>query len=104
MKEEKRQHPRIPLPARAWIADGRRTLYLRIHDLSLGGLSVSAPVSFAAADQVELRIELPGGGQVRARGEIRWVRGDGERGPRMGARFLEFHEGEEELFKLFGRA
>ncbi len=102
---EKRQHPRVPVPARAWIADGQHTIYLRLHDLSVGGLSVRAPVPFAAADPVELRIELPGGIQVRARGEIRWVRdGGGESGPRMGARFLEFHEGEEELYKLLGSA
>jgi hypothetical protein len=102
--EDKRRHPRLPLPARAWIEDGRHTYYVRVHDVSAGGLSVRAPVPFEASDCVELRLELPGGVQVRARGEIIWVRSNrgGESGPRMGARFLEFHEGEEALYKLLG--
>ena len=105
--EDKRRHPRLPLLARAWIEDGRHTVYLRVHDVSCGGLSVRAPVPFAAADAVEVRLELPGGLEVRARGEVMWVRpepGESSGGPRMGARFLEFHEGEEALFKLLGRA
>jgi hypothetical protein len=104
--EDKRRHPRLPLMARAWIEGGRHTVYLRVHDVSCGGLSVRAPVPFAAADSVELRLELPGGIEVRARGEVMWVRPGpgGESGPRMGARFLEFHEGEEALYTLLGRA
>jgi len=43
---------------------------------------------------------------VRARGEVVWVRSSAavESGPRMGARFLEFVEGEEELYQLLGNA
>jgi hypothetical protein len=43
---------------------------------------------------------------VRAAGEVVWVRSGsaGESGPRMGARFLEFLEGEEELYDLLGNA
>ena len=104
--EDKRRWPRVPLAARAWIEDGHHTMYVRVHDVSRGGLSVRAPVPFAAADAVEVRLELPGGVVVRARGEIMWVKPEpGETsGPRMGARFLEFHDGEEALFKLLGRA
>ena len=103
---EKRRHARFPSHARAWIADGEHTLYLRVHDLSLGGLSVRAPVPFAANDVIEVRLELPGGIRVRARGEVRWVRETaiGESGARMGAEFTDFEEGEEDLHELLGHA
>jgi hypothetical protein len=78
---ELRRHQRLELPVRCWIIDGSHTVYLRVHDVSAGGL-------------------------VRARGEVVWVRPDGGEvsGPRMGARFVEFLEGEEELYKAVGRA
>ena len=103
---ENRRHERRGLPVRCWIVDGRHTVYLRVHDVSAGGLSVRAPVPFHPAGPVEMRVELPGGTLVRARGEVVWVRPDGGEvsGPRMGARFLEFLEGEEELYKAVGRA
>jgi hypothetical protein len=100
----KRKHPRVALPARCWIGDGLRTVYMRVHDLSRGGLSVRAPVPFAPSETVELRLELPGGRNARARGEIVWVRSTreaaGESSPQMGARFIEWLAGEEELYKL----
>ena len=96
-----RRHPRIRVAARCWIGDGRRTVYMRIYDLSRGGLSVGAPVPFAPADAVELRLELPGGRTARARGEIVWVRRSREmgedEGARMGARFVEWLAGQEAL-------
>ena len=103
---EHRRHPRLELPARCWIEDGEHTVYLRVHDVSRGGLSVRAPVPFQPAGAVEMRLELPGGRLVRVRGEVVWTRPDGGEasGPRMGARFLEFVEGEEDLYRLLGNA
>ena len=103
---EQRRHPRFELAVRCWITDARHTLYLRVHDISRGGLSVRAPVPFAPMGKVEVGLELPGGQRVRARGEIVWVRTAtaAASGPRMGARFLEFVEGEEELYRLLGNA
>ena len=103
---EQRRHPRFELAVRCWITDARHTLYLRVHDISRGGLSVRAPVPFAPSGQIEVGLELPDGRRVRARGEVVWVRSSSatESGPRMGARFLEFFEGEEELYTLLGNA
>ena len=103
---EQRRHPRFPLAVRCWITDVRHTLYLRVHDISRGGLSVRAPVPFAATGRIEVGLELPSGQRVRARGEVVWVRPSTMEtsGPRMGARFLEFVEGEEELYELLGHA
>jgi c-di-GMP-binding flagellar brake protein YcgR len=103
---EKRRHPRIDLPVRCWIMDQRHTLYLRLHDLSRGGLSVRAPVPFAPAGRIDVGMELPTGRRMRATGEIVWVRNaaQSESAPRMGLRFLEFLEGEEDFFDLLGNA
>jgi hypothetical protein len=106
-QREQRRHPRFELAVRCWITDSRHTLYLRVHDISRGGLSVRAPVPFAAAGPIEVGLELPGGRRVRIRGEVVWVKpstSEQESGPRMGARFLEFVEGEEELYQLLGNA
>jgi hypothetical protein len=103
---ELRRHRRLDVLVRCWITDPRYTLYLRLHDLSRGGLSVRAPVPFAATSTIEVNLDLPGGGRMRARGQVVWVRtGEaGESGPRMGARFVEFVEGEEQLYALLDAA
>jgi hypothetical protein len=105
-EREQRRHPRLEVAVRCWITDERHTVYLRLHDISRGGLSVRAKVPFAPAGKIEVGMELPGGRRVRARGEVVWVRpqSTGETGPRMGARFLDFLEGEEDLYQLLGNA
>lgn len=102
---EKRRHKRVELAVRCWLSDERHALYLRLHDLSIGGLSVRAPVPFAPTGKIEVGLELPDGRRVRARGQVVWVRASAaESGARMGARFLEFVEGEEDLSRLLGNA
>ncbi len=92
-----REHPRHALSARCWIDDGRHTLYVRIHDVSHGGISVRAPVPFKPSGNVDLELELPHG-RVKVRAEVVWVRdATGGTGARMGARFLEVSEGKEAL-------
>lgn len=107
-QHEKRRHPRLEVGVRCWLTNDRHTVYLRVHDLSLGGLSVRAPVPFTPSGRVEVGLELPGGRKVRARGEIVWVRTReveaSSVGPLMGARFVEFTEGEAELTTLLGHA
>jgi hypothetical protein len=97
---EKRRHPRQQHAIRCWIGDGSHTLYVRLHDISLSGLSVRAPVPFQPSGEVELSIELPDHNRVRARAEIVWTRNGPGSGPRMGARFIEILEGEEDLKAL----
>ena len=103
---EKRRHRRVEVGVRCWLTNDRHTVYLRLHDLSRGGLSVRAHVPFSPAGRVEVGLELPSGVKVRARGEIVWVRAHAPGatatapGPLMGARFVEFTEGESELNTL----
>ena len=98
---EKRRHRRVELGVRCWLTDERHTVYLRLHDLSLGGLSVRAPVPFTPAGQIDVGLELPSGRTVRARGEIVWVRAPAPpeasaAGPGMGVRFVAITDGEGE--------
>jgi hypothetical protein len=108
---EKRRHPRRQLAVRCWIRDGGHTLYARVHDVSLGGLSIRAPVPWKPRAELELALMVasdPGkpGGEVaiRARGRVVWVRTqpvDGVGGaPRMGAEFLHVLDGEPLLRRL----
>jgi hypothetical protein len=53
---EKRRYPRLQLPVRCWMADGLHTVYARVHDVSLGGLSLRSPVPFAPDAEVELAL------------------------------------------------
>ena len=123
---EKRRYPRRQLAVRCWIGDGHHTLFARLHDLSLGGLSLRAPVPFAPRAELEVALMLPGTIEdphsavaIRARGRVVWARrADGvgrasppfgrraltqPSGPRMGAEFVEFLEGEALLRKLIER-
>jgi hypothetical protein len=101
---EQRRHPRVQVAVRCWLITDEHTVYLPLHDLSIGGLSVRAPVPFSPTTPLRVELELPSGSQVRARGEVVWVRRPAtdapESGPRMGARFTELLDGADELTKL----
>jgi hypothetical protein len=109
---EKRRHPRRALAVHCWIRDDRHTVYARLHDVSLGGLSIRAPILFRPDAELELAIVLASDDEptamsavaVRARGRVVWVRAAAE-GPgtaRMGAQFVEILEGEAALRRLVG--
>ena len=107
---EKRHHPRRQLAVRCWMGDGQHTVYARVHDVSMGGLSIRAPVAFASNVELELTLVLPvlddsqpgGTVAVRARGRVVWVR-EREGGPRMGAAFTDLYAGKPALHRLIGR-
>lgn len=103
---DRRQYPRVPVPIRFWIDDGHHTVYLRPYDVSRGGLSLRASAPFQRADELHVRVELPDGGEVHASGEVVWVKRltDTTEGPRLGARFLQFLQGEERFYQLLAAA
>ncbi len=123
---EKRRFPRRQLAVRCWIGDGHNTIYARLHDLSIGGLSLRAPVPFLPNTELEVALIMQGSiedprgrNSIRARGRVVWARrADGigrtsptiaqrvltrPSGPRMGAEFVEFLEGETLLRRLIER-
>ncbi len=101
---EKRHHPRRSAQVRCWIADGKSTLYARVHDVSLGGFCVHAPLSFMAGAEFEVALMKTSADDgvvaVRARGRVVWVSEGGDR--RLGARFIDFFVGEKALVELVG--
>ncbi len=97
---EKRRHPRVPIPVRCWLMEGEHTVYLRLHDLSLGGVSVRAPVPFDTGAHLSVELELPSGRRVVARADVVWLRKTEDSGPRMGASFTEFLSGQDDLQRL----
>jgi hypothetical protein len=114
---EKRRHPRRQLTVRCWMSDGQHTLYARVHDVSLGGLSIRAPVAFSPNVELQLALVLASDladheatVSIRAQGRVVWVRsprGDldplrARSAPRMGAEFLRVLEGEDMLRDLIG--
>jgi len=109
---EKRRHPRRALAVHCWIRDDRHTVYARLHDVSLGGLSIRAPILFRPDAELELAIMLASDDTpsatsavaVRARGRVVWVRAAAEvpGNARMGARFVDILEGEAALRRLVG--
>jgi hypothetical protein len=110
---EKRRYPRHQLPVRCWMADGLHTVYARVHDVSLGGLSLRSPVPFAPNAEVELALVLPPSEasrptselSIRARGRVVWVNSPdgGASRARMGACFLDVFD-EQLLQQLLGRS
>lgn len=122
---EKRRFPRRQLSVRCWMGDGSHTVYARVHDVSLGGLSIRVPVPFSPDTKLELALVVTGGDvddpngevSIRARGRVVWVRdpfpiaparrtGRGAPSPgapRMGAEFVQFVEGEALFRRLVGR-
>ena len=102
--DEKRRHARRQLSVHCWMGDGAHTIFARIHDVSLGGLSMRVPVLFSLGTQLEIILAIPSSGSstiktVRARAEVVWLRAT-EGGPRMGTRFLGFPDGDGALRKL----
>lgn len=109
--EEKRAHRRYQLAVRCWLADGQRTLYAPVHDVSAGGLSLRAPALFAPDAELELSLVLPptentrphGELAIRTRGRVVWVQKPSATSrAHMGARFLDVLD-EVLLGRLLGR-
>lgn len=107
MQAEKRRHPRRQVSVRCWLEDGRQTIYARVHDLSLGGLSMRVPLPFSLGSEIDVALTFAGtpGGllvPVRAVARVVWLR-VADSGPRMGTRFVAFPDGDEALRGLVER-
>jgi uncharacterized protein (TIGR02266 family) len=64
-------------------------------DLSQGGVFIATYRVFPVGSRLELGFQLPDGTEVRARGVVRWVRGEGtpeDERPGMGVAFSELSE------------
>jgi len=64
-------------------------------DLSQGGVFIATYRVFPVGSRLELGFQLPNGTEVRARGVVRWVRGEGapeDERPGMGVAFTELSD------------
>ena len=64
-------------------------------DLSQGGVFIATYRVFPVGSRLELGFHLPGGTEVRARGVVRWVRGEGapeDERPGMGVAFTDLSD------------
>lgn len=101
-ERELRRHQRWSMPLHCWISSGDHTVYLRVYDLSRGGLSVRAPLPFLRARRVDVRVELTSGKVVSTRAEVVWKRRT-ESGPSFGVKFTTFRQGKQALFAALKR-
>lgn len=80
---EARQHPRLRINTPVELRSGIRMALGTSENLSLGGMLVSCPLSFAAQDDLLLRFNVPSGHSIHTRGAIVHQQPNG----RMGIRF-----------------
>jgi Tfp pilus assembly protein PilZ len=98
--DERRKHPRFPSQLHCWLRGPARQVYVRLRDLSLGGVALRAPTTFVRGDQAEVVVEDPHRGiNLRARGEVVWTHPDPEHPEHTGTgvRFVQILAGAELL-------
>ncbi|HEY3354801.1 MAG TPA: PilZ domain-containing protein [Polyangia bacterium] len=98
--DERRKHTRYPSQLRCWLRGPARQVYVRLRDISRGGLGLRAPTTFPRGEVAEVLVEDPRRGvALRARGEVVWTHPDPDHPDHTGTgiRFLEVTEGLELL-------
>ena len=88
---DRRRLPRHPVRLDVNLQAGDAYLYSRTSNLSELGVFVASATPAAQGTRVQLRFGTPGdGAPLEIEGEVRWIdRGDGDREPGMGIRFVE---------------
>ena len=86
---ENRKHERVPTQLRCWCEGDNVTLYVRITNLSEGGLFVRTSTPLACGAQAVVRLTPGGDPELQARATVVWLREEVERAypPGMGLRF-----------------
>ncbi|HEY8942932.1 MAG TPA: TIGR02266 family protein [Polyangiaceae bacterium] len=73
-------------------------------NLSVGGVFIATHLLRPVGERVEICIHLPDGSEIRAHGEVRWVRvfnADSDTPPGIGVRFSELEPGSERAIERF---
>ncbi|HZP11896.1 MAG TPA: PilZ domain-containing protein, partial [Nevskiaceae bacterium] len=90
--EAQRQYPRVRLPGRVHIREGKQDRICALHDISAGGVSFEADTKFRVGEVLDARLELtvqPVTFSLRVKCEVRNVNGK-----RVGCQFLQLGPGE----------
>jgi uncharacterized protein (TIGR02266 family) len=91
----RRRQPRLSLELELEFKDETHFYAGITQDLSQGGVFIATYNVFPVGSRLELGFQLPDGAEVRCRGVVRWVRGEGEpdeERPGMGVAFTELSE------------
>lgn len=92
MTDERRQSKRVGLRARCWCEGKNATLYIQIHDASLGGLFLKTHTLFNPGEHVTVRWTFPESKEEHhAEMAVVWKRGVSDL-PGMGLKFLHVSE------------
>jgi hypothetical protein len=98
--DERRKYPRFPSHLRCWLKGQARQAYVRLRDISRGGLGLRAPTTFPRGEVAEVIIENPGRGlKLRGRCEVVWNHPDPDHPEHTGTglRFVAIEAGAELL-------
>jgi hypothetical protein len=93
--DERRRHRRRRSFERAWFDSKTRAVYVRLWDISRGGVSVRGAMPFSDGETLTVTL-----GGVRVRAEVSWRSERPVAG--TGFRFVEVLDGEDELIALTG--
>jgi uncharacterized protein (TIGR02266 family) len=95
LSQTRRQKPRVKSELELEFKDETHFYAGITQDISQGGVFIATYNVFPVGSRLELGFRLPGGAEVRARGVVRWVRGEAEpeeERPGMGVAFTELSE------------
>ncbi|MFZ5471906.1 MAG: TIGR02266 family protein [Myxococcota bacterium] len=97
---ENRRHKRVLSRLRCWCEGQNVTLFVRIGDLSEGGLFLRTSTPLERGTKALLRFQVGEAAEVETRATVMWARGDGEeQPPGMGLQFEELAPGTRELIR-----
>ncbi|RJO68520.1 MAG: PilZ domain-containing protein [Myxococcales bacterium] len=97
---EKRRYPRIEANAYVDYTGEEVLLFHRIENISLGGISIRAPVVEKVGTTVQLVINFPEANQhIELMGEVVWSREEEE--GRMGIKFIDLSDNQKSALKKF---
>jgi Tfp pilus assembly protein PilZ len=92
-----RKFERFPTNLRCWLRARGRTVYVRLRDISRGGVGLRTSTNFSRGDHAELVLEQTRPpATMHARAEVVWSHPDPENPDHAGTglRFVEIVEGE----------
>lgn len=79
----RRSSPRVPLSAEVDLSSDTNFFTGFSTDIAMGGLFVATLGPLPIGTHIALKFTLPGGAEITANGEVRWVRAFDEREPEM---------------------
>jgi len=100
-KSEKRKEERIKKTIKSEAKSDDALTYSTTVDMSSGGIFISTPEPLKNGSEIELSLTLPGEGEVKVNGVVKWIREDEKQGCRAGMG-IEFRNMDDSTKKKLG--